>query len=59
MTRAAREGDDVVMFYGAWVLYTLQRVDGDFKLVSDCYLQGLSTGEAAELAFPAEDIRII
>ena len=39
VTEAAREGDDVAMFYGARVLYALRRVDGGFKLVASVGLR--------------------
>lgn len=56
---AAREGDDVAMFYGTRILFTLRREDRGFRLISDCYLQGLMGGEPAKSARTAEDIRII
>ena len=59
VSEAAREGDDVAMFYGTRILFTLRREDRGFRLISDCYLQGLMGGEPAKSARTAENIRII
>ena len=56
---AAREGDDVAMFYGTRFLFALRREDGGFRLMGDCYLQSLMRGEAAKSTCRAEVIRIL
>ena len=44
VTLAAREGDFVVALYGTRHLFTLRMVQGGFRLMGDCYLQGFMEG---------------
>lgn len=52
-----REGDYVVMFYGAEYLFVLREVEvGVFRIVGDAFLDGFSEGGAMEEAFERHEM---
>ncbi|KAL8923020.1 MAG: hypothetical protein Q9208_004832 [Pyrenodesmia sp. 3 TL-2023] len=49
ISEAAKEGDVVVALWGTRLLFTLQPIEGGYRLTGDCYLQGLMEGEALKM----------